>query len=84
MPLLERNTMKKGQIDKKLINLDPNLKLDIEIDKKYKVKSIGGSAVYMKKAQGQLLSLSYLITWKNFLEKKIRGNLHWQYYTFKN
>lgn len=60
--LLEQDITKKRRIDKKLVNLNPNLKLDVENAKKYKIKSIRDNAVYAKKAQGQLPGFYYLIS----------------------
>lgn len=64
--LLKWDTIKREQIDKKLANLDTNLKLDLKNDKKYKVESIKDNAIYVKKAQCQLLGLYYLIFYKRF------------------
>lgn len=52
MFLLEQDTTRRGQIVKKLANLDPDSELDAGNDKKYKVESIKDSFVYVKKAQG--------------------------------
>lgn len=59
---LQKNTIKREQIGKKLTNLDSNLKLDIENNQKYKVKSIKNSIIYTKKAQSQLSGFYYLIS----------------------
>ena len=47
------------------------MKLDIgNNSRKYKVKTICNSMVYIKKSVGYLLGLYYLIFWKNYLKKK--------------
>ena len=68
MSLLEQNTMRKGRVDKK------SLQLEFEDDgegEEYKVEAICDSAVYAKKSEsGQLPGLYYLISWKDFPEEK--------------
>lgn len=62
MFLLEQDSTRKGQIDKKLTNLNLDWELDIGNNKKYKMKSIRDYAVYTKEAQGQLSGLYYFIS----------------------
>ena len=59
MLLLKKNIIKKKQIDKNDI-----IKLDIDNNnsRKYKVKAIYNSAVYIKKLAGHLLGLYYLVS----------------------
>ena len=42
---------------------------EIGNNKKYKVETIQKSAIYIKKVNGHLLKLYYLIIWKSYLEK---------------
>lgn len=39
-------------------------------DKEYEVKAIRDSIVYIKKEDGYLQGLLYLVTWKNYLKKE--------------
>lgn len=57
MSLLEQNKTKKGQIDE----IVTELAIDNNDSKKYKVKAIWNSAVYVKKSEGHLLGLYYLV-----------------------
>ena len=60
LSLLEQNTTKKGQVDKKTLQLE--FKNDGE-GKEYEVEPIRNSAVYAKESEsGQLLGLYYLIS----------------------
>lgn len=68
MSQIEQKTIKKRQVDNKFLNL--KLELDIGNNKEYKMKSIKNSAIYARKAIGQLLGLYYLIFRKDYLDKK--------------
>lgn len=49
--------------------MEPELELDVNENKKYKVKIIKDSVVYANKTtEGQLSGLYYLLFWKNHLE----------------
>ena len=66
MSLLEKNTIKKSQIDKnatKLGILDNGNKNSGE----YKVKTICNSTIYIKKLADYLARLYYLVSWENWV-----------------
>ena len=63
MSLLKQDTTSKGREF-----LVP--KFEPADDKEYKVKAIQNSTVYTKEADGYLLRLYFLVTWKGYLEKK--------------
>lgn len=56
--LLEQNTTKKGQMDKKVENIT---EFDIGSNSKYKVRKIRDSVVCAKESDGHLSELYYLI-----------------------
>ena len=66
--LLEQDTIKKGQINELFPELESEF--DTGNNKEYKVEVIIDSAVYAKEAEGQLPSLYYLISWKDYPEEK--------------
>ena len=59
MLLLEQDTTKKKQINE--LFPEPELEFDTSNNKKYKVKVIRNNAVYIKKTEGYLLGLYYLV-----------------------
>ena len=67
--LLEQDTTKKGQVDKKTAE-----QLEFEAggdDKEYKVEGICNSAIYTRKSEaGHLPGLYYLVSWKRYLKDK--------------
>ena len=67
MSLLEKDTIKKKQVDENNI-----IKLDTGDNKsrKYKVKVICNNIVYAKESVGILLRLNYLVSWKSYLKKE--------------
>ena len=69
MSLLEKDTIKKRR-EFSVPEFEPGN------DKEYKVEAIWNNAVYTKEANGHLLELYNLVTWKSYLkEKKIFENL---------
>ena len=67
MSLIEQNNTKKGQMSKKV----PELDTGNEDSKKYKVEAIWNSTVYANKlGSGHLLGHYYLATWKSYPEEK--------------
>lgn len=67
MSLLKQNITKIGWVKK---NIHLELKLKIDNDKKYQIKVIQDSTVYINKTKDQLLKLNYLISWKGYLKVK--------------
>ena len=69
MSLLEQDTIKKRQVDKKIVE-----KLEFKAggnNKKYKVEGIHNSVVYIRKLEaGHLLSFYYLVFWKGYPKDK--------------
>lgn len=65
--LLEQNTTRKEQMDKKVENI---IEFDIESNGKYKIRKICDSAVCAKESDGHLSELYYLIAWKSYFKKK--------------
>lgn len=68
MLLLEQNTTRKGQIDKKIkytteFNTNNN-------NKKYKMGEIRDSPIYTKESDGYLSRLYYLIALKSYSKEK--------------
>ena len=67
MSLLEQDTTKKGQIDKKTAK-----QLEFEAggnNKEYKLEDICNSTVYARESEaGHLLGFYYLISWKGYFE----------------
>ena len=62
MSLLEQDTTKKGGVDdKNAAELDAG-----DESREYEVEAIRDSAIYAKKADGHLLGLYYLLTWKGY------------------
>ena len=61
MSLLKKNITRKRRVNK-LLELEPEQKLDVKNDKKYKLKPICNSEVYAKEVAGQLPRLYYLIS----------------------
>ena len=55
--LPEQNTTKKGQVDKKVTELE----FEARNSKEYEIEGIWDSAVYISKAKGYLPGLYYLI-----------------------
>lgn len=68
LSLIEQKTIRKRQVDNKFPNLE--LKLDVGNNKEYKIESIKYSALYARKAAGQLPGLYYLISRKSYPDKK--------------
>ena len=67
MLLLEQNTTKKEQVNKRVMELE----LEAGNSKEYKVEVIWDSAVYASKLElGQLPGLYYLVVWKDYLEEE--------------
>ena len=60
MSLLEQDTIRKEQVDKKVSELD----VCDKDSKEYKVKAIQNSAVYAKELECYLPGLYYLVAWK--------------------
>ena len=68
MSLLEQDSIRKGRVDKKTLQLEFEANGEVE---KYELEAIRDSAVYAKKSEsGQLPDLYYLISWKGFPEKE--------------
>ena len=65
--MLEKDTIRKGQVDEKTAE-----KLEFEAggdNKEYKVEGIRNSAVYTKESEtGHLPGLYYLVSWKGYPE----------------
>ena len=80
MSLVKQNTTKKGQINELFPEPEPGF--DASNNKKYKVEAIKESTVYTKEAERHLPGLYYLISWKDYLEKKTLGNHLLQSCTF--
>ena len=57
MLLLEQDTTKKEQVDKKITELE----FETSNSKKYKMEAIWNSTVYTNKAESHLLGLYYLV-----------------------
>lgn len=57
MSLLKKNTIRNGQIDKNVTELD----IGNNENRKYKVGAICNNAVYVKESAGYLLELYYLV-----------------------
>ena len=67
MSLLEQNTTKQEQMDKRMMELE----LKAGNSEKYKVETIWDNAVYISKLEsGQLPRLYYLIVWKSYPKEK--------------
>ena len=65
MSLLEQDITRKEQVDKNVTELD------IGKSKKYKLKAIWDSIVYIEELEAwQLLGLYYLVVWKGYLKVK--------------
>ena len=62
MSLLEQDTTKKEQVDKKITELE----FEAGNREEYKVEAIHNSAVYAKEAEGHLPGLYYLVAWKSY------------------
>ena len=58
----------KGRINELFSEPDPEF--DVGNNKEYEVKAIIDSAVYTKKAEGHLLGLYYLVSWKSYPEEE--------------
>lgn len=65
MSLLKQNIIRKSLIIKKKL-----LKLKLNNDKKYKVKIIWDSKIYINKVIDNLPSLYYLIFWNSYIKSK--------------
>ena len=67
IPLLDQDTIKKGQVDEKTAE-----KVEFKggnNNEEYKVEGICNSTVYAKESEvGQLLGLYYLVSWKSYLK----------------
>ena len=50
--------------------LEPKLEFNAGNIKKYEVEAIKDSAIYSKEAEGHLLGLYYLISWKSYSKKE--------------
>ena len=66
MSLLQQNTTKKKWVDEKVIELD----FEADNSKMYKVKAIWDSVVYVRKLEGHLPELYYLVVWKGYFEEE--------------
>ena len=65
MWLLEQDTIKKGWVDKKVMELE----FEAGKSEEYKLETIWDSAVYANEAEVYLLGLYYLVAWKKYPEK---------------
>lgn len=65
--LLEQNTFRKKQVDKKvrLIEFDTS-----NNNKEYKIETIQDSTIYTKESKSHLPRLYYLVSWKDYFKKK--------------
>ena len=68
MSLLEQDIIKKKRMNKLFLELKPEF--DINNNKEYKIKVIRNSIIYIKKAEKHLISLYYLVFWKNYPKKE--------------
>ena len=66
MLLLKQNITRKEQVDEKVTEL----KFEADSSKKYKVKVIWNSIIYVNKTKGYLLVLYYLEAWKRYFDQK--------------
>ena len=68
MLLLKKDITRKGRMNKLFPESEP--KFDAGDNKEYKVEAIINSAVYVKKTEGYLSSLYYLVFWKGYPEEE--------------
>ena len=66
MSLLKQNIIRKGLMN----NFAKVPEFELDNDKKYKVEAIQDSAIYVKKADGHLPGLYYLVLWKRYPEEE--------------
>ncbi len=62
--------MRRGQVDKALLELEKDLEFEVRDDKKYEVEAIIDSAVYGQHANNQMPDLYYLVLWKGYPKEK--------------
>lgn len=67
--MLEQDIVKKGQVNKKLLELKREFETGNN-NKEYKIKAIISSIVYGKEANNQILGLYYLILWKSYSKEE--------------
>ena len=69
MSLLEQDTIRKGRVDKKIVQ-----QLEFKAggnNKEYEVEDIRDSAVYTRESEtGHLPGLYYLVSWKSYPKNK--------------
>lgn len=65
--LLEQETTKKRQVDKKFGQIEFDSR---DNNKEYKVEVIQDNVVYVKELKGYLLELNYLVSCKDYLKKE--------------
>ncbi len=68
MSLLEQDTIRKGQVDKAMSQLE--FKGDGGNGEEYEVEAIRDSAVYTRESEGYLPGLYYLVSWKGYPEEE--------------
>lgn len=68
MSLLEKNTIKKKQVDKNVKQID--FDAGNNDDKEYEIETIKNSTVYTRKSVDHLPELYSLVFWKDYLEEK--------------
>ena len=68
MLLLKQNTTKKRRMDKEIRQND--FDISNSNGKRYKIRAICDSAIFVRWSEDYLLELYYLILWKGYLEKK--------------
>ena len=64
--MLEQDTTRKEQVDKKMTEMD----FEVDNSREYEVEAIWNSAVYTKKSESHLPGLYYLVAWKGYSEEK--------------
>ena len=60
--------MRKGRMNE--LFSEPESEFDAGDNKEYEVEAIKDSAIYTKKAEGQLAGLYYLVSWKEYQEEE--------------
>ena len=67
MLMLEQDTIKKGWVDKNVMELD----VVNNDSRKYKIEAIRNSAIYTRESKSDSLSaLYYLVSWKGYPEEE--------------
>ncbi len=61
MSLLEQDTIRKGQVDKALLEPEKEIEFEAGDNKEYEVEAIIDSAVYDQQANDQMPGLYYLV-----------------------